>query len=68
MLYKSLVFLYKSVIFALWVAYVVLRNSASIMAWIFGTLFRYPFYGSTTSGISKDTGESILCWVAVYGR
>lgn len=61
MLYKSLVLFYKSAKFALWVAYVVVRSSTFVMAWIFSSLFRYSFYSSTTSGISsKDTGMAIL--------
>lgn len=59
MLYKSLVLLYKSAKFTLWLTYVVVSSTAYIMAWIFSTLFRYSFYGSSAAGISKDTGT--LC-------
>lgn len=57
MLYKSLGLLFKSATYTLWLAYVVVSSTARIMAWIFSTLFRYSFYGSTAAGISKDTGE-----------
>jgi len=66
MLYKSLVLLYKSAAFTLWLTYVAVSSTACIMAWIFSTLFRYSFYSSTAAGISKDTGKPCaavaLCW------
>lgn len=69
MLYKSLVLLYKSAAFTLWLTYVVVSSTACIMAWIFSTLFRYSFYTSTAAGISKDTGKpctaEALCWTSL---
>lgn len=67
MLYKSVVLLYKSAKFALWVAYVLGRSTAFNMAWIFSTLFRYSFYDSTASGNAKDEGAYVnlkqLFWI-----
>lgn len=72
MLYKSFVFLYKSSKIVAWVSYVAVSSTATTMAWIFSTLFRYSVYGSTASGIhSKETGllrvyfNEALCWVLV---
>ena len=62
MLYKSLVVVYKSARFALWVGYIALRISVSAMAWVFSTMLRYLLPGSSTAVNSNGTGEKNSCY------